>query len=345
MPLKPEDKDALPTPVDDIVIRNPRPGGGGEGLITARAALGGSQNVPAFRAAAEAGLDKVIEMAKRLGITTLQQNFDPTFRSHESVDYGPSIATGGANVRPIDMAVMNATIANLGVMPLPPYIAARRAEDDRDRRDYQTVYAKSDGSVAAPTAGLHFTPELLDALRSRGVSTHFVTLHVGAGTFKPVELEDPAAHVMHEEVYAVPGPTADAVADVKQHGGHVWAVGTTSVRTLETAADESGTVRAGEGETRLFIRPPYRFRVVDRMLTNFHLPRSTLLMLVAAFGGTARVVCPSTLARDVLEEIQTARSRYVPTLPFEPLGLGRPLKMKMDLATDAGPGLPLMRRA
>jgi S-adenosylmethionine:tRNA ribosyltransferase-isomerase len=170
-----------------------------------------------------------------------------------------------------------------GHVPLPPYIHRPDAAADAER--YQTVYAREPGSVAAPTAGLHFTPALLAALESRGVRRVDVTLHVGAGTFKPVEVEDPAAHVMHEEWYDVPPASADALAGVRAAGGRVWAVGTTSARTLESAADAEGRVRAGSGDTALFIRPGYQFRAVDRLVTNFHLPRSTLLMLVAALAG------------------------------------------------------------
>jgi S-adenosylmethionine:tRNA ribosyltransferase-isomerase len=170
-----------------------------------------------------------------------------------------------------------------GHVPLPPYID--RADTPADAARYQTVFARETGSVAAPTAGLHFSEELLDGLARRGVRRAEVVLHVGAGTFKPVEAEDPATHVMHEEKYSVPRATAEAVAATRAEGRHVWAVGTTSVRALESAADPSGAVRATAEDTRLFIRPPYRFRAVDRMLTNFHLPRSTLLMLVAAFAG------------------------------------------------------------
>jgi S-adenosylmethionine:tRNA ribosyltransferase-isomerase len=146
------------------------------------------------------------------------------------------------------------------------------------------VFAQVDGSVAAPTAGLHFTPELLEAIRRAGVQLADVVLHVGPGTFKPVDVDDPAAHVMHAEWYDVPAATASAIATTKAAGGRVWAVGTTVARTLETAG-ATGTVVAGSGWTKLFIYPPYAFRVVDALVTNFHLPRSTLLMLVAAFAG------------------------------------------------------------
>jgi S-adenosylmethionine:tRNA ribosyltransferase-isomerase len=155
---------------------------------------------------------------------------------------------------------------------------------------YQTVYARTPGSVAAPTAGLHFTPELLAALEAKGVVRAEVTLHVGIGTFRPVEVDDPAEHELHHEAYEVTPEAADAVNQARGAGGRVWAVGTTAVRTLEAVADEEGRVRAGTGSTDLFIRPPYRFRAVDCLLTNFHLPRSTLLMLVAALGGYRQVM-------------------------------------------------------
>jgi S-adenosylmethionine:tRNA ribosyltransferase-isomerase len=174
-------------------------------------------------------------------------------------------------------------IERYGHVPLPPYID--RPDEAGDAERYQTVYARERGSVAAPTAGLHFTDEMLRDLAQRGVCRADVVLHVGAGTFKPVEVDDPAAHVMHEEWYSVPPAAADLVNDTRRGGGKVWAVGTTSVRTLESATREDGTVVAGDGETRIFVRPPYRFRVVDRLITNFHLPRSTLIMLVAAFAG------------------------------------------------------------
>lgn len=180
------------------------------------------------------------------------------------------------------------TLAKYGEIPLPPYIT--RAPDAADRERYQTVYAAHDGSVAAPTAGLHFTPDLLLAIRDRGASIVTLDLHVGPGTFKPVEVDDPAAHVMHPEAYAVSRETAEEINDRRAAGGRIWAVGTTVVRTLETVADDSGRVRAGAGETRAFITPPYRFKAVDRLITNFHLPRSTLLMLVCAFGGMEQVL-------------------------------------------------------
>jgi len=175
-----------------------------------------------------------------------------------------------------------------GHVPLPPYIG--REDEPLDRERYQTVYARVPGSVAAPTAGLHFTPGLLAALEARGVERAEVVLHVGVGTFRPVEVEDPAEHRMHAEAYEVSEAAAVSVNRAREAGGRVWAVGTTVVRTLESVADPGGRVHPGRGTTDLFIRPPYRFRVVDCLLTNFHLPRSTLLMLVAAFGGYERIM-------------------------------------------------------
>lgn len=176
-------------------------------------------------------------------------------------------------------------IRDVGVMPLPPYIAAKRPEDDRDRSDYQTVFAEHDGSVAAPTAGLHFTPALLEALKARGVSTHAVTLHVGAGTFLPVKADDTADHKMHSEWGEVSQEIADALNAVHANGGRIVCVGTTSLRLLESATGEDGVVRPFHGDTAIFITPGYRFRAVDVLMTNFHLPKSTLFMLVSAFAG------------------------------------------------------------
>lgn len=170
-----------------------------------------------------------------------------------------------------------------GHVPLPPYI--ERADNERDAQRYQTVYARESGSVAAPTAGLHFTPELLGALDARGVRRVELVLHVGAGTFKPVETEDPAEHVMHEEWYSIPPAAAAALNETRASGGAIWAVGTTSTRSLESAVRPDGLFEPASGETNIFIRPPYRFRAVDKLITNFHLPRSTLVMLVAAFAG------------------------------------------------------------
>jgi len=180
---------------------------------------------------------------------------------------------------------LDEAIATLGAMPLPPYIASRRAADDRDRSDYQTLFARQEGAVAAPTAGLHFTEPLMQALETRGVSRHFVTLHVGPGTFLPVRSADTSGHRMHPERGSVSAVTADALNEVKARGGAVVAVGTTSLRLLESATGADGRLGPFQGETSLFITPGYRFRFVDRLLTNFHLPRSTLFMLVASFSG------------------------------------------------------------
>jgi S-adenosylmethionine:tRNA ribosyltransferase-isomerase len=182
-------------------------------------------------------------------------------------------------------AVLDQAIEDLGVMPLPPYIASRRKPDERDRTDYQTMFAHDEGSVAAPTAGLHFTPVLLDRLRVRGIVVHKVTLHVGAGTFLPVKAEDTDAHRMHQEWGSVGAETAAALNRIRQAGGRIVAVGSTSLRVLESASGEDRVLRPWTGETAIFITPGYRFRTVDMMMTNFHLPRSTLFMLVSAFCG------------------------------------------------------------
>lgn len=174
-------------------------------------------------------------------------------------------------------------LARHGRIPLPPYIDRAAASDDTTR--YQTVYARHPGSVAAPTAGLHFDEPMLDRLQGLGVRVAKVTLHVGAGTFQPVRVHDIAHHRMHAERYVIGDDVVDAIASTRAAGGRVLAVGTTSLRALESAAAEPGGLRAGSAETRLFVTPGYRFRVVDRLLTNFHLPKSTLMMLVSAFGG------------------------------------------------------------
>ncbi len=182
-------------------------------------------------------------------------------------------------------AVLDQSLAERGDMPLPPYIAGRRAVDEQDRSDYQTMFAHQEGSVAAPTAGLHFTENLVQDLQTRGVSLHRVTLHVGTGTFLPVKAEDTSAHVMHPEWGSVSAETAMALNATRREGGRIVAVGSTSLRLLESAAAEDGTLAEFSGETALFITPGYRFHAVDVMLTNFHLPRSTLFMLVCAFAG------------------------------------------------------------
>jgi S-adenosylmethionine:tRNA ribosyltransferase-isomerase len=180
---------------------------------------------------------------------------------------------------------LDQAIAELGAPPLPPYIASRRAADERDAADYQTMFAANEGAVAAPTAGLHFTPALEAALRERGVGIHRITLHVGAGTFLPVKVDEIAEHRMHSEWGTISRSTADALNAARARGGRIVAVGTTSLRLLESATAEDGTIEPFAGETAIFITPGYRFRAVDILLTNFHLPRSTLFMLVSAFSG------------------------------------------------------------
>jgi len=180
---------------------------------------------------------------------------------------------------------LDQAIADLGSPPLPPYIASKRAADERDAADYQTMFASSEGAVAAPTAGLHFTTALEARLRARGIDIHRLTLHVGAGTFLPVKVDDTEGHRMHSEWGSLSAETAQALNAARAAGGRIVAVGTTSLRLLESAAAEDGTLEPFSGETAIFITPGYRFRAVDILLTNFHLPRSTLFMLVSAFSG------------------------------------------------------------
>jgi S-adenosylmethionine:tRNA ribosyltransferase-isomerase len=180
---------------------------------------------------------------------------------------------------------LDQAIAELGAPPLPPYIASKRAPDERDAADYQTMFAAHDGAVAAPTAGLHFTPALENALKVRGVGLHRITLHVGAGTFLPVKVDDTLEHKMHTEWGTISRETADALNAAQAAGGRVVAVGTTSMRLLESATGEDGAIKPFADDTAIFITPGYRFRAVDILLTNFHLPKSTLFMLVSAFAG------------------------------------------------------------
>ena len=181
--------------------------------------------------------------------------------------------------------VLDQAIAERGEMPLPPYIASRRPADARDQTDYQTLFAQVEGAVAAPTAGLHFTPGLLASLRARGIGIHTATLHVGAGTFLPVKSDDTSGHKMHAEWGSVGADVVEALNTARRRGGRVVAVGSTALRLLESAAGADGTLHPFAGETAIFITPGYRFRAVDLLMTNFHLPRSTLFMLVAAFCG------------------------------------------------------------
>lgn len=185
----------------------------------------------------------------------------------------------------IHSAYLDQAIEALGDPPLPPYIASRRGLHPEDAERYQTVYARQEGAVAAPTAGLHFTKALFDALDARGIGRHFITLHAGAGTFLPVKADDTSGHRMHAEWGEISAATAAALNRVRGHGGRIVAVGTTAARLLESATAEDGTVGAFAGKTALFITPAYRFKAVDVLMTNFHLPRSTLFMLVAAFAG------------------------------------------------------------
>ena len=202
----------------------------------------------------------------------------------EIVDGAPG---GGRIVRLVVEGSVREALDEHGHMPLPPYL--ERDDEPLDRERYQTVYARVPGSVAAPTAGLHFTQELLAEIEEKGIERVAVTLDVGLGTFRPVEADDPAEHDMHSERYFVSAEAAGQINLARREGRRVWAVGTTVVRTLESAAHE-GVVEAGGGVTDLFVRPPYHFRVVDGLITNFHLPRSTLLMLVAAFAGYERTM-------------------------------------------------------
>ncbi|MEQ1944425.1 tRNA preQ1(34) S-adenosylmethionine ribosyltransferase-isomerase QueA [Mesorhizobium sp. VNQ89] len=198
---------------------------------------------------------------------------------------------GGEVLLAFDLSgpMLDEALHTVGHVPLPPYIASKRAEDERDRADYQTIYAREEGAVAAPTAGLHFTPELFVALDARGVERRFVTLHVGAGTFLPVKADDTADHRMHAETGNVSAEVAEAINAAKARGNRVVCVGTTSLRLLESAASADGSLAAWSGSTEIFITPGYRFRLVDALMTNFHLPRSTLFMLVSAFAGLERM--------------------------------------------------------
>jgi len=188
-----------------------------------------------------------------------------------------------------ESAALDALIDAAGMMPLPPYIASRRPPDERDRKDYQTVFAAKEGAVAAPTAGLHFTAGLMDRLSARGIGWQAITLHVGAGTFLPVKADDIADHRMHAEWGEISAETAAKLNATRARGGRIVCVGTTTLRILETAVTAKGEITPFSGETDIFIAPGYRFRAIDALMTNFHLPRSTLMMLVAAFSGLERI--------------------------------------------------------
>ena len=208
-----------------------------------------------------------------------------TFGDDSAVEILEILGGGLRRVRFVGSLDARATVAKYGEVPLPPYIT--RAPTKADQERYQTVYATHDGSVAAPTAGLHFTTDLLARIHEQRTFVTAIDLHVGPGTFKPVETDNLDEHTMHPEVYEI---SAGAASGINHNRGRVWAVGTTVTRALESAVDAHGHVRAGTGETSLFIRPPYDFTIVNRLITNFHLPRSTLLMLVCAFGGYERVM-------------------------------------------------------
>ncbi|MBG6143745.1 tRNA preQ1(34) S-adenosylmethionine ribosyltransferase-isomerase QueA [Roseibium album] len=201
-------------------------------------------------------------------------------RVAEKSDGGEVLLVFEASGSELDVA-----IATVGHVPLPPYIAQKRGEDVQDRQDYQTIFAEKDGAVAAPTAGLHFTQELLEALEDRGIERHLVTLHVGAGTFLPVKADDTRDHKMHAEWGNVSAATAKALLAVRARGNKVVSVGTTSLRILESSAQAGGSIAPFAGETSIFITPGYKFRAIDALMTNFHLPKSTLFMLVSAFSG------------------------------------------------------------
>ena len=214
-------------------------------------------------------------------------------RDGDRIDFGQGVSAiaadkaddGSVRLRFEGAEPVELLLERAGRMPLPPYIAGRREADARDRDDYQTMFAREQGAVAAPTAALHFTPRLMDALAAAGIGHETLTLHVGAGTFLPVKADDTADHVMHSEWGRIPADVAERLNDCRRAGGRIIPVGTTSLRLLESAADEAGRIHAFEGDTAIFITPGYGFRAVDGLVTNFHLPRSTLFMLVAALMG------------------------------------------------------------
>jgi S-adenosylmethionine:tRNA ribosyltransferase-isomerase len=259
--------------------------------------IGRSEAEPAIEATLHKRLDgsrwrAFVRPAKRLAVGDVVRfgeegrvcflgQLDATVEAKGGGDEGGEVTLAFAFHGP----VLDQAIEERGDMPLPPYIASRRAPDERDRADYQTMFAHDEGSIAAPTAGLHFTDALLSALSARGIGLHRVTLHVGAGTFLPVKADDTGDHRMHAEWGTLSAETAAALNAVHKAGGRIIAVGSTALRLIETARDEQGMIQPFSGETALFITPGYRFRAVDLFMTNFHLPRSTLFMLVAAFSG------------------------------------------------------------
>jgi S-adenosylmethionine:tRNA ribosyltransferase-isomerase len=214
-------------------------------------------------------------------------------RLGDRIDFGEGVSAllaarnedGSAILEFLGEEPVEVMLQRAGRMPLPPYIASKRDADEEDKSDYQTMFARKEGAVAAPTAALHFTPRLLKALKARGISSETLTLHVGAGTFLPVKAEDTSGHTMHSEWGRIDRETAERLNRIKASKGRLIAVGTTSLRLLESAAGEDGLIRAFEGDTSIFITPGYRFKAIDGLLTNFHLPRSTLFMLVSALMG------------------------------------------------------------
>jgi len=259
--------------------------------------IGRGEHEPAIAATLVKRLDgsrwrALVKPAKRLAVgdvvrfgaegrVCFLEQLDATVEAKGQGDEGGEVTLGFT----FDGAALDQALAERGDMPLPPYIASRRGVDQQDRVDYQTMFAREEGSVAAPTAGLHFTGALTEALRQSGIALHRVTLHVGPGTFLPVKADDTSGHTMHPEWGSVSADTAAALNAARRGGGRIVAVGSTSLRLIESAADDDGTLRPFSGETALFITPGYRFRAVEAMLTNFHLPRSTLFMLVCAFCG------------------------------------------------------------
>jgi S-adenosylmethionine:tRNA ribosyltransferase-isomerase len=283
------DLPALLRPRDALVFNDTR---------VMRAALGGERWRDGHRARISINLHKRLDAsrwlafaqpAKRLAVgDRIRFGHDGRVCLLGTLDATVSAVREGGEVElsfSMHSAYLDQAIEALGDPPLPPYIASRRSVMPEDAERYQTIYARHEGAVAAPTAGLHFTQELLENLHRNGISQHFVTLHVGAGTFLPVKAEDTAGHRMHEEWGEVSADAAEALNSARAGGGRIVAVGTTSLRLLETSASDEGLIRPFAGETALFVTPGYRFKAVDLLLTNFHTPRSTLFMLVAAFSG------------------------------------------------------------
>ncbi len=263
---------------------------GGRVEILVERIIDGNQVLAMLRVSKKPAPGSQIQLIKRTDAESSEKRSDSSsLASTSSGATGPEVSVIGRDTTYDDRFVLQfpGSVLDIlhqwGELPLPPYIEHKPDQDDANR--YQTVYAQTPGSVAAPTAGLHFDEPFLAALEAKGVRRAFVTLHVGAGTFAPVRTEDLSAHRMHTEWYELPVATAEAIALARQEGRRVIAVGTTSLRTLESAALEGGLVMPGQRETDIFIRPGYSFKVVDALLTNFHLPKSTLLMLVAAFVG------------------------------------------------------------